>query len=178
MTHLGKLMLAAFGAALAAGCAGSGGGEPGRVSGSAVQGGRIAPPAGVLLAGMDRNFDARVSQEEIREAAALVFAAGDADADGALSGIEFTAWSERFLGDPYAVPGRLRFDHDQNGAVSQDEFALTFAAIGDRFDTNGDGEIARSELLVTVEGADIDADAMREQMQAEMRRRVREICRR
>lgn len=177
MSDLKKLMLAALGAALAVGCAGSGGGA-GSVSQAAAQGGRIAPPAGVLLAGMDQDFDARVSQEEISAAAGLIFAAGDADQDGTLSGIEFTSWSEQYLGDPYAVPGRLRFDHDQNGAISRDEFALTLAALGDRFDADGDGEVARAELLVTVDRGDIDVDAMREQMQAEMRRRAREICRR
>lgn len=147
-----------------------------------LNGSRIAMPVGLFLTSMDLDRDTRVSRTEIRDGAAESFDASDTNGDGHLRPIEFEAWSLTYLGSEYSTPGRLQFDHDQDGRVSRSEFTATFDEVVRRLDTNRDGTLTRAELLVEVNGAGMDPGAIRAQIEAEMRRnmqgRVREMCRR
>ena len=143
-----------------------------------INGSQIATPVGLFLTSLDGDRDTALSTEEMAAGLNAAFAAGDGDQNGALSAIEFEAWSERFLGARHTTPTRLHFDHDQDTSISQDEFRRTFDAIQQRLDRNGNGELQRAELLVTIDGAGVNPDAMRQQMEAEMRRKMQEMCRR
>ena len=147
-----------------------------------LNGSRIAMPVGLFLTSMDLDRDTRVSRTEVSGGAAESFDASDANNDGYLRPIEFEAWSRTYLGSEYSMPGRLQFDHDQDGRVSRDEFTGTFGEIQRRLDSDGDGALIRAELLVEINGVGMDPGAIRAQIEAEMRRnmqgRVREMCRR
>jgi hypothetical protein len=147
-----------------------------------LNGSRIAMPLGLFLAGLDTDRDARVTRTEIQDGAAESFKAGDADGNGYLSPIEFEDWSRVNLGTASAVPGLLQFDRDQDTSISLIEFTATLGEIQKRMDTNRDGELDRAELLVQINGLGVDPQAMRAQIEADIRRsmegRVREMCQR
>ncbi len=148
----------------------------------ALNGSRIAMPVGLFLTSLDIDRDTRVSRIEVTDGAAGSFDASDGNTDGYLRAIEFVAWSRTYLGSEYSMPGRLQFDHDQDGRVSRSEFTVTFDEVIRRLDTDRDGTLTRAELLVEVSGAGMDPGAIRAQIEAELRRnmqgRVREMCRR
>lgn len=158
---------------IVASCAGSSNPGPRMPMASNQQ---IAPPIGLMFAGLDADRDAVISREEIAAALPLMFEAHDSDSSGALTGVEFSDWSTKHLGNSHAVPGRLRFDINQNNRISMDEFESTIEALVMRFDRNNDGALARDELLMTISGPDMGA--MRSQMEAQMRARARQMCQR
>ena len=139
-------------------------------------------PVGLFLAGLDADRDTRVSQTEIRDSAAESFAKSDTDGNGHLSPIEFSNWSRTNFGTEESVPGRLHFDLDQDGRISLSEFETTLDQIFQRLDTNRDGALDRVELLVQIDGMGIDPQAVRAQIEAEIRQemqsKVRDMCRR
>ena len=147
-----------------------------------LNGSRVAMPVGLFLTSLDTDRDTRIDLAEVRDGAAATFDASDANVDGYLRPIEFEAWSRTYLGAEYTSPGRLQFDHDQDGRVSRDEFAATFDQIRTRLDGDRDGVLTRGELLVEINGAGMDPGALRAQIEAEMRRNIqgmaREMCRR
>ncbi len=161
---------------LAASCAGGSSGAPGGPSMQLSADTQIAPPIGLVFAGMDQDMDAVVSAEEISAAVAIMFTDSDSNGDGVLSGIEFSQWSERHLGASHTNPGRFRFDHDQNGRITLTEFEATFDGLGEHFDRNDDGALQRTELLVTLNPPDMAA--MQAEMQSQMMRRAQQMCRR
>lgn len=158
-------------AALLASCTGNSSQSPTMAMANNQQ---IAPPIGLMFVGLDADRDTVVTPDEIDQALPAMFAAFDRDGSGALSGLEFSDWSEAHLGARSAVPGRLRFDRDQNNQISLQEFETTIDGLVMRFDQDDDGALARSELLVTVTGPDMGA--MRAQMESQMRARARQMC--
>ncbi|MGX6647464.1 EF-hand domain-containing protein [Maricaulaceae bacterium MS644] len=157
-------------------CAGGSSAEPGAPAMPLTADTQIAPPVGLMFAGLDQDLDGIISAEEISAAAPVMFTASDSNSDGVLTGIEFSQWSERHLGAAHTNPGRFRFDHDQNGRITLIEFETTFDGLRDHFDQNRDGALERTELLVTLNPPDMAA--MQAQMQSQMMRRAQEMCRR
>jgi hypothetical protein len=147
-----------------------------------LNGSQIVMPVGLFLAGLDIDRDTRISRTEIRDGAAESFARSDTDESAHLSPIEFSNWSQTNFGTEESVPGRLHFDLDQDGLISLSEFDATFDLIFQRLDTNRDGALERVELLVQVDGTGIDQQAVRAQIEAEIRQemqnKVRDMCRR
>lgn len=147
-----------------------------------LNGSQIVMPVGLFLAGLDVDRDTRISRTEIRDGAAESFAKSDTDESAHLSPIEFSDWSRTNLGTDESVPSRLHFDLDQDGRISLSEFDTTFDQIFQRLDANRDGTLERAELLVQIDGAGIDKQAARAQIEAEIRQemqnKVREMCRR
>lgn len=156
-----------------AACAGNGRGGPAMTMQPNQQ---ISPPVGLMLVGLDSNQDTIVSGEEINAGIAAMFELSDTDQSGDLTGIEFAQWSEKQLGNAQTTPGRLRFDRNQNNRISSDEFDSTIKAMVARFDRDGDGALARAELLMTVNAP--DTAAMRAEMESQMRSRARQMCQR
>ncbi|MEN0651763.1 MULTISPECIES: EF-hand domain-containing protein [Hyphobacterium] len=167
-------ILAAASAVALASCSTSAGRNPDAPTLTASPDQQIAPPVGLMLAGLDSDHDAIVSGDEFAAAVPVMFSRSDADGDGHLNGVEFSDWSERNLGATHTIPGRMTFDHDQNGLISQSEFEATLAGVVSRFDQDRDGALQRSELLVTMVGPDIAA--IRGDMEEQMRRRARQMC--
>ena len=170
---LSAILVAGF---LTASCAGGSSTEssgPGMTLSAATQ---IAPPVGLMFAGLDQDMDAVISADEISAAVPVMFTASDSNDDGVLTGIEFSQWSERHLGASHTTPGRFRFDHDQNSRITLTEFETTFDVLLERFDRNEDAALERTELLVTLNPPDMAA--MQAEMQSQMRRRAQQMCRR
>jgi len=161
---------------MTASCAGGSSGEPSGPAMALSAGAQIAPPVGLIFAGLDQDLDAVIRADEISAAVPAMFTASDANGDGVLTAIEFSQWSERHLGASHTTPGRFRFDHDQNGRITLTEFATTFDMLRERFDRNEDAVLDRAELLVTLNPP--DTASMQAEMQSQMMRRAREMCRR
>ena len=145
---------------------------------SDLRGSSVVAPVGLFVNSMDSNRDAIIDEAEFNTGVRESFLAGDLDSDGEISPIEFTAWSIANLGSEYSTPGRLHFDHDQNSAVSSQEFERTLAGIYTRLDRDRSGAIHRSELLVQMNGIGMDPSVMRAEMEAQMRSKMQQLCRR
>lgn len=134
-TRLAAVLLAA--AALSACASGGRGPGPDRRAGGPEDGmergpqGRIVVPGGLLLASFDADGDYRVTPAEVEAGAARAFLAADADGDGAVTPIELSAWREVAFGSATALPGRFTYDADQNGAITETEFAAALHGIAD-----------------------------------------------
>ncbi len=139
-------------------------------------------PLGLFLAGLDVDRDTRISHAEMLDSATESFANSDADGSAHLSPIEFADWSRTNFGTEESVPGRLHFDRDLDGRISLSEFNTTFDEIFLRLDANQDGMLNRTELLVKIDGTGIDTQAVRSQIESEIRQemqnKVSEMCRR
>jgi hypothetical protein len=112
--------------------------------------GKLAPPVALLFVALDADRDGFSSSSEVIDASPALFAAGDRNADGRISGFEYAAWAEATFGDADAGPARIGFDVDLDGSVTAAEFQ---ARLGDEFaqlDRDRDGRLARAELLVEI----------------------------
>lgn len=159
-------------------CASAEGPKSAQEKRSTLDGKQVSPPISLVLASMDTNGDATLSPDELEAGFELSFASGDTDESRVLSGAEFTKWSETQLGQTYALPSIMNFDHDQNASVSETEFKRTFEEIVERFDKNADGFLVRSELITTLNLPGLDPEKMRREMEAEMRKKMEEAMRR
>jgi hypothetical protein len=125
-------------------------GQGGRNAGPGVnpsRSGGIVTPAGLVLASFDMDHDAVVTSSEVQDGAERVFVASDQDANGVLSGIEITGFSQRHLGMAYGVPGRIAFDPDGDSVSTLDEFTAVWISELVRHDRNADGQVSREELI-------------------------------
>ncbi|MEL6728278.1 MAG: hypothetical protein AAFP81_01975 [Pseudomonadota bacterium] len=159
-------------------CASAEGPKSANAQRSTLDGKQVSPPIGLVLASMDTNGDATLSPDELQAGYELSFESGDLDGSRALSGAEFTKWSEKQLGQTYALPSIMNFDHDQNASISDAEFKRTFEEIVARFDKNADGFLVRAELITTLNLPGLDPEQMRREMEAEMRKKMEEAMRR
>jgi hypothetical protein len=89
----------------------------------APEGVRVVRPGALLFASFDRNFDGRVTAEEIDSGAAGAFAAADRNRDGVVSGFEQNDWAESVgsLNDVLSNP--MTFDVDLDRSVTAAEFS-------------------------------------------------------
>ena len=113
--------------------------------------GRSVAPVGVLIAGFDADGDARTGRDELRAGTTRLFALGDLDKNGKLTLIELSTWSETWLGDVSALPGRFDFDRDADDSISAAEFAAELDRRFGRYDADKDGFVVRGELLQLVQ---------------------------
>ncbi len=168
-------------AVLTASCASNAGGNAGASANvetlRELAGRQMASPVALLFAGMDRDGDAVIDRAEIRAQLEALYSAGDDDGSGGMDGVEFLDWSTAYLGAGQTVPGRLHFDRNQDASISFEEFERALLTLSEDLDQNDDGRLVRAEMLFTVSGLGIDSNAMRAEMQAEMRRRAQQMCR-
>jgi hypothetical protein len=107
----------------------------------------IARPGALLLAGLDRDGDFMVSSAEVDAGADKQFVHADANGDGLVSPLEFSAWSSAALGTSDSTPGRLSFDSSSDGQISKAEFLAGVRALFAQFDADKNGQVARSEMV-------------------------------
>jgi hypothetical protein len=113
---------------------------------------RPTPAAGtadadaVLFASFDRDGDLLVSTPELDAGIAREFARADADHDGAISPLEYQAWSILALGGVYP-PYRLDMDRNADGQITREEFATELQDRARGYDANGDGVLEHAELI-------------------------------
>ncbi len=96
---------------------------------------------------MDANGDMIISAEELDIGTNKQWSSFDRNPSAAY----FTDWSEKSLGSTDAFPTFLSFDGDLNGVVTELEFSDRLRQEFATMDKNKDGQVTRSEMLVTFE---------------------------
>jgi len=127
--------------------------------GDAQFSGVSAHPVGLYLVGHDADGDGLVSRAELDEGIMKDWAQFDRNP----SATQFQTWSLRALGSTSAMPTFLSFDTNLNGSVTRSEFETRLVSEFNRLDRNGDGRLARSELVFNIESRRRDDSGSRGQ---------------
>jgi hypothetical protein len=148
-------------AALSVGaCASSGGprggpGGPGGPGGGRMSGAErpsvIVRPGALLMVAFDADGDLAISRAEYDAGTAPMFARADANHDASITPIEFTNWTELYLGTSESSPGRLSFDTNADGSITKAEFDAEMNALFGQFDADKNGVITRKEMVQRLE---------------------------
>ena len=107
----------------------------------------IVEPVGMMIAAFDSDGDGRVTRAEFDAGLKRSFDAVDGGKAGAIGYIDFSDWSERWLGDRNTLPSPFETDRDGDNKVSYAELAQRFTLYFERFDVDKDGVIVRRELV-------------------------------
>lgn len=116
----------------------------------------VVEPVAMMIAAFDTDADGAVDRDELIAGVRRSFEAIDKAKAGQLRYIAFADWAERWLGDRNALPSPFEVDRNQDDQVSIDELQDHFSRLFARYDRNGDKRISRAELL-TYRTAPIDA---------------------
>ena len=101
----------------------------------------------LMLVSFDANGDLSVTSDEAEAGFAREFARADADANGGLSPIEFTNWSNLVLGGSQIGPYRLDFDRNVDNVITHEEFDVEMRARFSQYDGDENGALSRSEFV-------------------------------
>jgi hypothetical protein len=104
----------------------------------APDGVRVVQPGALLFASFDRNYDGRISAEEIETGAAGAFASADRNRDGAITGFEQNDWAVSVGSMNDVLSNPMTFDVDLDRSVTKAEFASGLKRIA--------GQVAPGEL--------------------------------
>lgn len=107
--------------------------------------GTFLQPIAVVFTSMDTNGDKVISRSEMLTGTSAEWSAFGRKPSAAY----FAEWSLKNLGSTDAMPTFLSFDRDFNGVVSETEFSEQFTIAFERMDKNGDGQLERSEMLIS-----------------------------
>lgn len=103
-------------------------------------------PVGLYFVGHDANDDGVTSRAELDAGIKKDWAKFDRNP----SATQFQSWTTKAFGSSSAMPTFLSFDTNMNGVITQSEFETRLVEEFNRLDKNGDGNIARSELIFNV----------------------------
>lgn len=101
----------------------------------------------LMLVSFDTNGDLGVSQDEAQAGYGREWTRADADANGSLSPIEFSSWSNAVLGGSQIGPYRLDFDRNVDNVITREEFDTELRARFEQYDSDENGAISRSEFV-------------------------------
>ncbi len=139
---LRTLALVACGAVALTACAGGRGGGP------------TAEPVRALLSGdammfvsFDADGDLSTTSAEIEAGIAREFTRADSGGDGALTPIEFQAWSNGVLGGNQTGPYRLDFDRNVDNTITRAEFETEIRGRVTDYDEDQSRSLSRSEFV-------------------------------
>lgn len=125
-----------------------GGGPPQNFArGGDMPTGFMVRPFALVLTSMDLNADTYITEDEFTTGILTQWSLMDADQNDRATPVAFDAWAESAMGTADALPGRLNFDTDLNGAVTRDEFIAGMRREFRTLDKNEDGRIVRAELV-------------------------------
>lgn len=102
------------------------------------EGVRVVQPGALLFASFDRNFDGRITPEEIEAGAAGSFATADRNGDGVITGFEQNDWATSVGSMNDVLSNPMTFDVDLDRSVTKTEFAAGLKRIA--------GQVAPGEL--------------------------------
>lgn len=106
----------------------------------------IAEPVAMAIAAFDADGDGIVTRAEFDAGVRRSFEA-IAKGQPSIGYIQFGDWSERWLGNRNALPSPFEVDQDGDNRIAPAELQARFDLFFTRFDRDGNGAIARSELL-------------------------------
>jgi EF hand len=117
-----------------------------RVTGAPAPGGNFRAPEGVkvvspgalVFASFDRNFDGRITVEEIDAGAAVAFDVADKNKDGSITGFEQTDWAGAMSGGGDVIANAMTFDIDLDRSVTRVEFAAGFKRLAEQIQPAGE----------------------------------------
>lgn len=89
----------------------------------APEGVRRVSSGALLFASFDRNYDGRITADEIEAGAAGAFAVADRNGDGVISGFEQNDWAASVGSMNDVLSNPMTFDVDLDRSVTKDEFA-------------------------------------------------------
>lgn len=107
----------------------------------------VAQPISLVITGFDANGDTAVTKAELLAGVPAEWARLDGDQNGRVSPVEMDHWAALALGSRSATPGRISFDKNSNGTVSEAEFGRHLEIEFNRLDRNEDGILVRAELV-------------------------------
>jgi EF hand len=133
-------------------------GGPQRMGFRAPEGVKLVAPGALLFASFDRNFDGKVTREEIDASAPGAFAAADRNKDGKVTGFEQSDWAAS-VGSPNDIlANAMTFDTDMDRSVTPAEFASGLKRIADQVMGAGNTEINFAELVKPLNQSDRQAE--------------------
>jgi hypothetical protein len=112
-----------------------------------TEGVRLVRPGALLFASFDKNFDGRITREEIEAGAAGAFAAADKNSDGKVSGFEQNDWAASVGSQHDVLSNPMTFDIDLDRTVTLAEFSAGLKRIADQMMGPGGTEITFAELV-------------------------------
>ncbi|MEZ5960037.1 MAG: hypothetical protein R3C30_06365 [Hyphomonadaceae bacterium] len=101
----------------------------------------------LMLVSFDTNADLAVSREESEAGFAREWTRADADANGSLSPIEFSNWSNLVMGGSQIGPYRLDFDRNVDNVITREEFDTELRARFAQYDSDESNSISRAEFV-------------------------------
>ena len=104
----------------------------------APEGVRVVSPGALVYASFDRNFDGRITFEEIDIGAGLAFDVADRNKDGAITGFEQTDWAASVAGSGDVIANAMTFDIDLARSVTRAEFAAGFKRLAGQINPSGE----------------------------------------
>jgi hypothetical protein len=104
----------------------------------APEGVKVVSPGALVFASFDRNFDGRITAEEIETGADAAFAVTDKNKDGAISGFEQTDWAAAMAGGADVLANAMTFDIDLDRTVTRAEFVAGLKRLAGQIQPSGD----------------------------------------
>jgi hypothetical protein len=101
------------------------------------EGVRVVRPGALLFASFDRNYDGRISSQEIEAGAAGAFAVADRNGDGAVSGFEQNDWAASVGSMNDVLSNPMTFDVDLDRSVTREEFTAGLLRIAGQLAPEG-----------------------------------------
>ncbi len=107
---------------------------------------RIMRPGALMFASFDRNFDGKITLEEIDVGTAGAFAAADKNSDGVISGFEQSDWASAVGSSSDVLANPMTFDTDLDRSITPAEFAAGLRRLAEPL-MNSSGHIAFADLV-------------------------------
>jgi hypothetical protein len=108
------------------------------------EGVRVVQPGALLFASFDRNYDGRISAEEIEAGAGGAFISADRNGDGIITGFEQNDWAASVGSVNDVLSNPMTFDVDLDRSVTKAEFASGLKRIAGQA---APGELSFADLV-------------------------------
>ena len=115
--------------------------------GRAPEGVKRVSPGALLLASLDRNFDGKVTRDEITSSAQGVFAAADANKDGKVTAFEQADWAASVGSQGEVLANPMMFDANLDHNVTPDEFSRGLLRLADEVMGPQNTQVAFVDLI-------------------------------